>query len=205
MNKDLKKFILAVLLVISTGISAQTFGIRAGYINSAETGAVKVDGFQVGPVAEFGFANKMFGIQYGVIYNYLARKYDGVVGTNYYTGHLLDVPVRLKIGFPVMPDLTVFAAAGPKFNFGLAQHTVNKTIVFNSEVITDIDRYKTDINNDDINDLKRFDVQAGIGGGIEFRNIQLLVEYDWGLLNLDSRQDKTLNRNQLSASIVYAF
>lgn len=205
MKLNLKKMALAVMLFASAGVMAQTFGVRAGYVNSKETGADDVSGIQIGPVGEMGLSNKMLGIQYGVLYTYLGSTYPGVVGTNHYTGHYVDVPVHLKIGFPVQPDITLFAFAGPQLNFGLAQNVENRTVVFGSEVITNVDRYKADVDDDGVYDLNRFDLQLGLGAGLQFKNIQLQVGYDWGMFDLNKRENTEWKRNQLTASVIYGF
>ncbi|MGB4577431.1 MAG: hypothetical protein WBI06_11085, partial [Paludibacter sp.] len=71
--------------------------------------------------------------------------------------------------------------------------------------ITTIDRYAIDADDDAVNDISRFDLQLGIGGGVQYQNIQLKVGYDWGLLDLDHRTDYLLKRNQLTASVLFRF
>jgi hypothetical protein len=115
----------------------------------------------------------------------------------------VDVPVHLKIGFPVQPDITLFAFAGPQLNFGLAQNVENRTVVFGSEVITNVDRYKADVDDDGVYDLNRFDLQLGLGAGLQFKNIQLQVGYDWGMFDLNKRENTEWKRNQLTASVIY--
>ena len=117
----------------------------------------------------------------------------------------MDVPVRLKLGFPVVSDVTLFAFAGPQMNFGIAQNVENRTVVFGSEVITNIDRYKADVDDDGNYDMNRFDLQLGLGAGLQFKNIQLQVGYDWGMFDLNKRENTEWKRNQLTASVIYGF
>jgi len=189
----------------SVNATAQSFGIQAGYINSKESGSNEISGFQVGPAAELSLSNNLLVLQYGVLYNYLTKTESGVVGTNTYTGHFVDVPLRLKLGFPIDENIQLFAFGGPNFNIGLAQQVKNVSNILGSEVITTIDRYAIDADDDAVNDISRFDLQLGIGGGVQYQNIQLKVGYDWGLLDLDHRTDYLLKRNQLTASVLFRF
>ncbi|MDD4428118.1 MAG: outer membrane beta-barrel protein [Paludibacter sp.] len=206
------KFIFpVVLLFVAVNLSAQKIGIQAGYVNvSEQTNGSSlvfpelVSGFQVGPVSETELFNNI-DIRYGVLYTYLMSTFDGVTGTNNYNGHLVDVPVRVQFAFPIDNVLKLFAFAGPNFNFGLAQKTINKTTVFGSEINTTYDRYKADADNDDVYDVNRFDVRLGLGAGAQYRNVQLRVGYDWGMLDLNNTDDISLKRNQLTASLVYQF
>lgn len=50
-------------------------------------------------------------------------------------------------------------------------------------------------------DLDRLDMQLGIGGGIQYKNVQLKVGYDWGLFDLNNTANTSYTRNQLTASI----
>lgn len=207
MKFNLKKMALAVMLFASAGVMAQTFGVRAGYVNSKETGADDVSGIQIGPVGEIGLSNKMLGIEYGVLYTYLENTYPGLIGTNYYTGHYVDVPVRLKLDFPVVSDVALYAFVGPQFSFGVAQNIENIANLFGSEVdiITNIDRYKTDIDDDGVHDLNRLELLFGVGGGLRFKNIQLQVGYDLGISDLNKVENTMWKRNQLTASVIYGF
>ncbi|MDD4490047.1 MAG: outer membrane beta-barrel protein [Paludibacter sp.] len=207
-----KLFIFIMLFFAAVNLSAQKIGVEAGYIHvTEETNAStavypsQVSGVRIGPVSETEiFTNVDF--RYGVIYSYLMSTFDGAIsGTNYYNAHLIDVPLQLQLGFPVDNALKLFAFAGPNFNFGISQKTINITNIGSSEIKTTYDRYKADADDDGVYDVNRFDLQVGLGAGAQYDNIQLRVGYNWGILDLNNRDNIDLKRNQLAASLVFMF
>lgn len=205
MKRLMKSSLLIIASVMSLTATAENFGIQASFVNSKETNSEIIIGFQVGPVAESSII-KNFDLQYGVMYQYLTHKGPGVIsGTNTYTGHFLDVPLRLKANFPVNSEIKLFAFAGPNLSFGLAEKTVNITSIGSSEITTSYNRYETDVDDDDVYDISRFNFQLGVGGGVQYENIQLKVGYDWGINDLNKRENAGFNRNQLNASVIYFF
>ena len=205
----MKRIIKTSLVIAASAMSllgtAENFGIQASFVNSKETDGQIINGFQVGPVAESSII-KNFDFQYGAIYQYLNYEGPGVIsGTNTYTGHFLDIPMRLKADFPVNREIRLFAFAGPNLSFGLAEKTVNVTTFGSSEITTIYNRYETDADDDGVYDISRFNLQMGVGGGVQYENIQLKVGYDWGINDLNKREDVGFNRNQLTASVIYFF
>lgn len=146
MNVTLKKVLIIALAILSLNGYAQKIAIQAGYVNSKETNSDAVNGIQVGPTAEISVQNNI-GIQYGVLYTFLTKTEPGIIGTNTYTGHFIDIPIRLKVDFPIDDNMKIFAFGGPNFNIGLVQNTKNVTNILGSEVITDLDYYKIDADN----------------------------------------------------------
>lgn len=205
MKRTIKMFaVFSVLSLAVTGAKAQDFGLQAGYVSSTQNNDDPVSGFQVGPVAEYPLAGPVT-LQYGVLYSYQSRSYDAVIGTNTYTGQFIDFPVKLKLNFPVDENLKIFALAGPDLNFGLSQQLKNVTNAFGQTVVTTVDYYNIDDNNDDKKDISRFDVQLGIGGGIQYNNLQLKAVYDWGILDTNNTDNTELKRNVLTVSAVFMF
>jgi len=113
--------------------------------------------------------------------------------------------LQLQLGFPIDNSLKLFAFAGPNLNFGISQKTLNVTTIGSSEIKTTYDRYKIDTDDDDVYDVNRFDLQLGLGAGAQYKNVQLRVGYNWGLLDLNNRDNVDLKRNQLAASLVFMF
>lgn len=79
------------------------------------------------------------------------------------------------------------------------------TNAFGQTVVTTVDYYNIDDNNDDKKDISRFDVQLGIGGGIQYNNLQLKAVYDWGMLDTNNTDNTELKRNVLTVSAVFMF
>lgn len=205
MKRLMKSSLLIVASVMSLMATAENFGIQASFVNSKETNNEIINGFQVGPIAESAII-KNFDLQYGVMYQYLINESPGVFsGTNTYTGHFLDVPLKLKADFPMNSEIKLFAFAGPNLSFGLAEKTVNVTTIGSSEITTTNNRYEVDVDDDGIYDISRFNLQMGVGGGVQYDNIQIKVGYDWGINDLNNRDDVGFNRNQLMASVIYFF
>lgn len=191
----IKSMMALVLMALVMNLSAQV-GIQAGYVSSTTvTNSVKTDydGFNFGPVGEFNIVQNL-DLRYGFLYSLLLKHTDnGILGTIDYSGHFVDLPVQAQYSFPLTNDLKVFAFGGPTLNFGLAQSSVLK--IGGSSTTTD--HYEV---NDD---LTRFDVKLGLGGGLRFSSFELRVGYDWGMLDLNKKDNITLNRNQLTAALVY--
>lgn len=205
----IKSVITVVLLALAVNLSAQV-GIQAGYANVNEVTkntSEPVNGFVVGPVSEYNLMQNL-DLRFGVLYTLLLKSATedilGVETTSSYSGHFVDVPVQAQYSFELAPSLKIFAFAGPTFNFGLAQQTVNKAAGLGGEVKTTINHYDIDVNNDDKSDLSRFDLKLGLGAGARYDKFELRVGYDWGMLDMNTT-DGVLHRNQLTAAVVYHF
>jgi hypothetical protein len=210
----MKTKLLIFIMMISTAVSlsSQKIGVEAGYINATEetNGSTaifpaQVSGIRIGPVSEMEILNNV-DFRYGVIYSYFMSIFDGTFsGTNYYHAHLIDLPLQLQLSFPVDNTLNLFAFAGPNLNFGISQQSINITNIGSSEIKTIYDRYKIDIDDDDVYDMNRFDLQLGFGAGAQYNNVQLRVGYNWGMVDLNNSENIDLKRNQLTATLVFMF
>ncbi len=191
----IKSIFAVVLLALAVNVSAQV-GIQAGYVNVTDkftNTSSEVNGFNFGPVGEFGLV-KNLDLRYGFLYTLLADSKEGLLSTTTtYTGHFVDVPVQAQFSFPVNNLIKVFAFGGPTLNLGLAQTTVTK----GGSVEVSVNHYEA---NDK---LSRFDVKLGLGAGVRFSNFEVRAGYDWGMLDLDGRDNLTQHRNQLTAALVY--
>lgn len=191
----IKSIFVVALLALAVNVSAQV-GIQAGYVNvtnKSNNNTSEVNGFNFGPVGEFGLV-KNLDLRYGFLYTFLTDSKEFLGQTGTYTGHFVDVPVQAQYSFPVNNLFKVFAFGGPTLNLGLAQTTVTKG---GSSVEVSVNHYEA---NDK---LSRFDVKLGLGGGVRFSNFEVRAGYDWGMLDLDGRDNFTQHRNQLTAALVY--
>ncbi len=199
---------IVALVLITVTTSAQIAGLQVGYISADNVhknsdNAVH-NGFQVGVVTESNLIQNL-DLHYGLLYNMLLENKSatvlGVESSVSYMGHLVDLPIQVQYGLPLIGSLKVFAFGGPTLNFSIDQSV--KTTVGSAETIV---KLHGDLNNDGKSDLSRFDVKLGVGGGLQFDNIQVRVGYDWGLLNLNTVSDNLPHhRNQLTAALVYSF
>lgn len=198
--KQIKKNFALALLLLTGIVSAQNQGIEGGYVSSQTNNNDAVTGIQIGPVAEstlFGPLRFQYGIKYQLLYQYTEHS----LGKSTYTGHFVEVPLRLNVSFALTNDFTIFAFAGPNIDFGLEEKIVTLTPVFGSEVKTTIHQYKIDSDDNNQPDYSRFNLQAGIGGGIHYHNLRVKAGYDWGLNDLYLPSDGVSKRNQLTLSL----
>ena len=136
-----------------------------------------------------------FGIETGLKYSYVLGKREQIYAhadTAFfnYSGHLIDVPVRLTYTLPIFWGLKIFGYAGPNFNVGLSQKsevafTPKKTDQPNPlsyPIPGTYDLYQTELN--------RFAIQLGAGGGVQWKNYRLRSGYDWGVNNVGKDKNR---------------
>lgn len=151
-----------------------------------------------------------FSIETGLKYNYVFGKktqrypHSGVAKYNY-TGHLIDIPVRIHYTLPIFWGLKLFAYAGPNLNIGLAQQ---QTINFTQQQVTPTLAlpYPTSGTYDAYaNTHNRFNIQIGAGGGIQWKKFRIRSGYDWGINNLHKGTDITERMKGWHIGIEYEF
>jgi hypothetical protein len=199
------KYLFTGMLLATTGIvSAQNYGIEAGYVSSTINTNEAITGFQAGPVAEVKLAGPL-NFEYGFKYQLLFNTEEHALGTSTYNGHFIQMPLRLKLAFPLSRDFSIFAFGGPNLDFGLEEQVVTITPIFGSEVKTTIHQYEIDADDNGEPDYSRFNLQLGVGGGIRYHNLQVKAGYDWGMTDLHRASDTQIKRNQLTLSLGFLF
>lgn len=196
----MKKLVLIALIASAGALSAQQFGVEAGYVTSKVNNDDPALGFQAGPVGSFDLIGPL-GFEYGIKYQLLTKDVPAMAGTTTYTGHFVEVPLNLNVNFPLTNDLNIFAFGGPNIDFGLLEQRVNVTNVFGSEVTTTTNIYEVDANDDDLPDNSRFNLQLGVGGGIEYYNLKVKAGYNWGMNDLSNLDNVVNKRNQFTISL----
>ena len=188
--------IAAALLMLATAANAQSFG--AGYVQSTQkmnSTSSTANGFYAG----FGYsAEIMSGLSLnpGIYYEFLtsSASYFGVAGSKT-TEHYANVPLHLSFAIPIAPTFKFFVYGGPTASVGIASTTKGDIL----------GREGKPINNYEGDNYSRFDILAGAGAGIEVMNkFRVNVGYDWGLLDR-YKNDVTLKRNRLAASVAFIF
>ncbi len=100
-----------------------------------------------------------------------------------YMGHSLDIPVRASFTLPIVWGIKAFAYAGPNFNIGLA-HT-DKVTLTQHEVdpapTHPVELPQPGKHNTYKNEIHRFNLQLGAGGGLQWRNYRVKSGYEWGI------------------------
>lgn len=103
------------------------------------------------------------------------------------TEHTLSVPVYATFTQKVWKDLALFFYTGPNFSIGLAQKdkiTPHMTDEVLQWVETKISQPTQTYEKYGANDLHRFNIQWGLGGGVEWQKYRLQAGYNFGLNNM---------------------
>ncbi len=152
--------------------------------------------------------NLGFGVETGLRYSVGFGKRNQVYAHNdtakfSYTGHYIDIPLRANYTLPIFWGLKLFAYAGPTFNIGLV-HKENVSLVWSTPDPAPTNPLNYPVAgsyNSYAENLNRFNIQLGAGGGLQWRNYRIKSGYDWGLNNLS----KDKNRPQRAQGWYVAF
>ena len=198
MGKFLKKIMLLfVVTVFSVSITAQNkLSVNLGYLNNNITlktslGGLQVskeapsNGFVLGAAYDVMFANSLgvsLGLDYALTFGDKIPKIMGLSFENVtHNIHTLELPIRLVYEYPIEDDISVFAFAGPKLAFDLAW----KGKETYGSITKTFDMYDEDV-------IYRFNLLLGPGLGARYRNFQIKLGYDWGLLNRYNKNNKAV-------------
>lgn len=202
--KSIKKIsLVALAAVLSISFASAQMGIQAGFSRSTDVNRdVSLNGFHVGPVYNLTIQGPV-SLQYGLLYNYLTDTYKvGTVDVKT-TAHRLDLPVRVAASFPLSNGISAFLFAGPNFNFGLSENdTYTGTITGYQTSGENI--YKAEMS-DGSKLYSPFDLQLGVGGGLQYNNVSLRVGYDWGMLDRDNSDNGIWKNNDLKVGLAVNF
>ncbi len=228
MKKGIRIFMAAALTAAAVNASAQ-FGVNAGYVNSKNheknVDYKGLNGFRAGVNYDIGLVAGL-SLRPGVNYTFVTGG-NNVIGDITLTqqNHLLTVPIDVKYAFDISGDFKVYAFGGPKFVVGLAAVTKPSGTVLGQDIDGKFsyDAYTNKMTSDLPESLQtlinttlgyflepqsRFDVQLGLGAGVQFKSVQIEFGYDWGLLNRysgDYADNHTMRRNQLYAGVGFVF
>ena len=221
MKKVFKSVLVAAVLVAATVSANAQVSINAGYVSTTPISNSESGDAIKGITAGLGYDMNVqggVGLSWGLNYTYAWDKEEDTqnipfLGSITFSGksadHYLDVPVRLTYTLPLSGDLNVFGFAGPKFVYAIAGKT---TTSVSTDLAGDISEYIPEIpegNKDHYKDtnLSRFDIKAGLGAGVQFKNIILKAGYDWGLLNqyTGNNDNYSAKSNHFYATLGFAF
>ena len=196
MGKFLRKIMLLfVVTVFSVSLTAQNrLSVNLGYLNNNITlktslGGLQVskeapsNGFVLGAAYDVMFANSLgvsLGLDYALTFGDKIPKIMGLSFENVtHNIHTLELPIRLVYEYPIEDDISVFAFAGPKLAFDLSW----KGKETYGGITKTFDMYDKDV-------IYRFNLLLGPGLGARYRNFQIKLGYDWGLLNRYNKNNK---------------
>ena len=203
--KKIRFGLLALVVMMSVGASAQV-GLVAGYSNSVAVGSDEnLNGFHIGPAAEIDIQGPI-SLQYALMYNYLRNSSEAtVIGQTVEsttTAHTLDLPIRLTAKMALGEGLNLFVFGGPNFNYAISQKTKGSITGAVDTSIEGENIYKAEYASGK-KTYSPFDLQLGIGAGLGFNDISVRVSYDWGMLDRDNREDFEWKNNDLKLSLVF--
>lgn len=205
MKKTIKLALVAILVTVGAATANAQLGVQAGYVNStmkAENktisdliyGSGNFNGFEVGLTYNMPIQGG-FALQYGLLYTNLFKNSEILTVETKRSASYLNIPFRIAYGLD-LGGAKVFAYGGPNFAIGLT----GKNKVGNA----DLNWYK-EVDGDESDPVKRFDILLGAGLGVQFSNFIVKGGYDWGLLNPYGTDNYKINRNQFNISLGYQF
>jgi hypothetical protein len=193
MKRAIQAVLIVAMVFVTTSASAQ-FGVKLGYVatqNLIKGGNVNESGMQVGVLAGINYDVPLTGglsMRPGVNYIYVGANVEDERERD----HTLAIPIDLKWAFDLGYEKSLYVTAGPKANIGL---------LFENNIYGDV--YKGGMYN-------RFDLQLGLGMGMQTGPLLLELGFDMGLMNRINKEflngaDASLSRNQLVLSVGYHF
>ena len=141
-------------------------------------------GFYWAPEFKYGI-----GIQTGLYYELAAYNGTYTDYDDYYnevetklneSEHTLSIPLRVQYRYEIIRDLSVFLYTGPSFDIHLARLSN-----FGGETEDDYKGYS---------DLNRFQMLWGVGAGVRWKGLQLMIGGDWGLTNISKGEAIKVNK-----------
>ncbi|HHT23743.1 MAG TPA: porin family protein [Bacteroidales bacterium] len=192
--KSIKKITLVALAaVLSISFATAQVGLQAGYsmTKSNDKNAEGMNGFHVGPTYNMTIQGPI-SLQYGLLYNFVTSE---IAPKTTLTNHSFDIPVRVAATFPLTSGLSVFGFAGPNFNIGLADNF--KVAIGDNSATTNL--YEQD------KDRSRFNLQLGLGAGLQYNNMGVKFGYDFGLLDMHKSDAINYKNNGLKAGLFFNF
>lgn len=187
---------LAILTVLTTKISAQAFGIKAGfnaasiYLENTKNNYTEetkaTPGFHVGFFANGNLSN-LFSIEPSLLFNTKGFRAEAIVNAdNSYTRSVklyyadVAIPLKLAIGGD---NTKLYVKAGPYAGFGLFGRNQTTTVLFGNETRSTKD---VEWGTNNLSDVNRLDYGLTFGAGLDIDNIQIGLGYDYGLANISA-------------------
>lgn len=146
-------------------------------------------GFYWAPEFRYGV-----GLQTGLYYELSTSKYSGEGYSASVSEHNLSVPVRLQYRYEIIRDLSIFLYTGPSLDVSVAMKG-KASYMGESE---EINMYAEE------GAPGRFNMLWGVGAGIRWKGLQLMLGGDWGMLNLYKDEASKLSK-PFHISLTYLF
>ena len=210
MKNTTKVLLIIMISMLSFQSYAQSFGVKGG-LSLANMLAEDEDetisdefsmrpGFHVGGFIDYSLSD-FLSVEASLLLNTKGFKWEESDYIMKFKLLYLDIPIALKASYNLSDNLTMYGAVGPYFGIGLSGKVTDE---YDGE--TDEDDIEWG-NNEDEDDLKRFEFGATFGGGVEIGAFQVGISYDLGLANISSYTDyeSAIKNRVLKFSVGYKF
>ena len=209
MKKILSTLLAASLMLLGTQAFAQ-MSVNAGYLNSTESvkgnsNSVNSHGAFAGVSFNIPIAGGL-GIAPGVYYSMITNKDAAsgslfgisVSGAKTFMEHAINAPVYVNYGIDLSRDARFFVFGGPTVQYGLAS-------TYKLEGSAGSVGGESTINNYENEDYSRFNVYVGGGVGFQAGAFQVTAGYDYGLTDLDKRDNAEAHRSNIKVGVGFLF
>jgi len=199
-----KLLVFAVATMFAFSISAQSFGVKAGYNMSGYTvnfwtpdGANMGSGFNAGLIAEMP-VNDMMSLRADVTFNQKGSDYDettDVGGVDMITAQTTDVSYLNIVVGPKLNFGPAYVFVGPYFGYALSSVT-NLTVDLgetNLLTVEDLDNFGaiTDGGSDDL--YNKIDFGLNLALGASFSGVFVEANVGYGVLNFINHDSQYYN------------
>ncbi len=218
MMKEMKKLIVVLAVALMAGVQAHAqFMPDAGYIHAFENAKVTrngstysgkdaLDGFYLGGKFRIRLEGLAEGLSIdpGVNFSFLFGRDAGIEDVVDHASQsevALNIPVHVNYVFELADGLGLQAYVGPTFQYGILFNAINGTTN-----PTNIYNYYKDVPGENIPARKPANLFVGAGVGIEVAEmVNVMVGFDFGLMNQSSGATNSIYRNQLKVGVGYIF
>ena len=212
MKKIFTTLLAASLMLFGTQAFAQ-MSVNGGYLNSTQSfnesnsKSVNSNGGYLGISFNVPVAGGL-SVAPGVYYSLITSKSGGsgtilgipVSASSTFMEHAINVPVLLNYGIDLARDTKVFLYGGPTVQYGLASTTKLAGGVGEYGGDTSYNNYEHNKN------YNRMNVYLGGGLGFQVSAIQIVVGYDYGMMNLYKGDNAVkTHRSNLKLGVGFVF
>ena len=228
MTKKISVLFAVIILTAGYAQAQFNFGLKAGFnlTNMSEKyDGEKPDkddrgnfkpGFQIGLIGELSLSDA-FAIQPGIVFATQGTTYKGSWDDEYSKGegkekmnlNYIQIPINAQYKMD-LGGMKLLLQAGPYLGYGIGGK-------YKSEYTEDgetekgdgkIKFGKRDENSEDYETAyipNAFDFGIGLGAGLQFDNIQVVVGYNIGLANMTDVDKASMKNNGLAFTVAYLF
>jgi len=219
----LNRIIFIVLLAFVGSNAYAQFGVQVGYVYMPSNGNLTL-----GDWSEFNGTTRNHGVSAGITYDFRIRgslgmqtsllytfaggthnegqrTLAGINGTQTVTSRyqFLELPIRVSYALPVTHYFRFFFFGGPSFSYALNGSSSSYITGQRQQVLGEYRNVFEDFGDR----VSPFELRLGGGIGAFYRNFQLKIGYDHGILNQYGGTSRRFNlrRNQFAVSVGYVF